>query len=137
MVIIRKLTKIDATHTILAYQAIGVGLIMAVPAFIQWQAPTTREWLLLAAIGVVSYYAQKANVNAFRLGEASLLASLDYVRLLYATLFGWIFFSQLPSTSTWVGAAIIIFAAIFTLHREKRRKQRLASDPSARSLSNT
>lgn len=137
MVIIRKLTRIDETHTILAYQAIGVGLIMAVPAFIQWEAPTFSEWLILAAIGVVSYYAQKANVNAFRYGEASLLASLDYVRLLYATLFGWLLFNQLPAPSTWIGAGIIILASVFTVYREKRRQRRLASDPSARGLSNS
>ena len=134
MVIIRKLTRVDPPTTILAYQAIGVGLIMAIPAFIQWVTPTPTEWLLLAGIGVVSYFAQKANILAYTYGEASLLASLDYIRLLYATVFGWMLFSELPSVSTWVGAAIIIVASIYTVYRERRRKQRLASHPDARSL---
>lgn len=133
MVIIRKLTRVDPPATILAYQAIGVGLIMAVPAMIQWLPPTPKEWLLLAGIGVVSYFAQKANILAYTYGEASLLASLDYVRLLYATVFGWLLFTELPSMSTWVGASIIVVASVFTVYRERRRKQRLASDPSARS----
>ena len=113
MVIIRKLTRVDSPTTILAYQAIGVGLVMSVPAFIFWVPPTLNEWLLLAAIGVVSYFAQKANIIAFSYGEASLLASLDYVRLLYATIFGWFVFSEIPSSGTWAGAAIIIVAAVF------------------------
>ncbi len=133
MVIIRKLTRIDPPSTILAYQAIGVGLIMAIPAFLQWITPTPVEWLLLASIAVVSYFAQKANILAYTYGEASLLASLDYVRLLYATLFGWFLFTELPSMSTWIGAGIIVVASIYTVHRERRRKQRLASDPDARS----
>lgn len=134
MVIIRKLTRIDPPETILAYQAIGVGIIMSVPAMVQWVAPTPTEWLLLASIGVVSYFAQKANIYAYTYGEASLLASLDYVRLLYATFFGWLLFSELPGMSTWIGASIIVLASVFTVYRERKKKQRLASDPAARSF---
>jgi drug/metabolite transporter (DMT)-like permease len=137
MVIVRLLTRIDSPPTILAYQAIGVGLIMAIPAYFQWIEPSRREWMLIAGIGVVSYFAQKANIYAFKYGEASMLASLDYVRLLYATFFGWLLFSELPGVSTWVGAAIIILASIYTVHRERKRKQRLASDPKTRSLNNS
>lgn len=135
MVIIRLLSRTDAPSTILAFQAIGVGLIMAIPAFIQWVPPTPVEWALLAGIGVVSYYAQKANIYAFSYGEASLLASLDYVRLIYATLFGWLLFSELPGMSTWVGAAIIVSASIYTVHRESQRMQGLSSGPSGRGFS--
>ncbi len=136
MVIIRLLSRTDPPSTILAYQAIGVGIIMAVPAVIQWVPPTPTEWALLAAIGFVSYFAQKANIYAFSYGEASLLASLDYVRLVYATLFGWLLFSELPAMSTWIGAGIVILASIYTVHRETKRKQKIASAPNGRGFSN-
>ncbi len=136
MVIIRKLSRTDSPNTILAYQAIGVGLIMAVPAAIMWVPPTPREWAILAAIGFVAYYAQKANIYAFAYGEASMLASLDYVRLVYATLFGWLIFSELPSMTTWVGAGIIVLASLYTVHRESKRKQRIASGPNGRGFNN-
>jgi len=132
MVIIRKLTRIDDASTILAYQAIGVGLVMIIPAYVQWVPPTATEWALLAAIAVVSYFAQKANILAYSYGEASLLASLDYVRLLYATLLGWLFFSELPGVNTWIGASIIVVASVYTVYRERRRKRLLASDAAAR-----
>lgn len=137
MVIIRLLSRTDPPSTILAYQAIGVGLIMAIPAFIQWVPPTNTEWLLLIAIGFVSYFAQKANIYAFSYGEASMLASLDYVRLIYATFFGWLLFSELPGISTWAGAGIIVAASIYTVHREAKRKQQLASAPTGRDFSNS
>ncbi len=137
MVIIRLLTRIDAPATILAYQAIGVGLIMAVPASLQWVQPTAWEWLLLFGIGLVSFFAQKANIFAYAYGEASVLASIDYVRLLYATFLGWLLFSELPGTSTWVGAAIIVLASLYTVHREAKKKRRITSDPQARSINNS
>ena len=136
MVIIRLLSRTDPPSTILAYQAIGVGIIMAIPAIIQWVPPTPSEWALLAGIGFVSYFAQKANIYAFSYGEASLLASLDYVRLVYATLFGWLLFSELPAMSTWIGAGIVILASIYTVHRETKRKQKIASAPNGRGFSN-
>lgn len=130
MVVIRLLTRTDPTNTILLYQAAGVGLVMLVPGVITWQAPTPAEWGLLIAIGVVSYFAQKLNVLAFTWGEASMLASLDYVRLLYAAAFGWFWFNTFPGVSTWVGAAIIVVASIYTIWRERVRNQRLARNPS-------
>jgi len=78
---------------------------------------------LLAAVAVVSYFAQKCNIFAYKHGEASLLASLDYVRLLWATMFGFLIFDQLPGVPTWFGAAIVVSAAIFTIYRETRRKR--------------
>ncbi len=130
MVIIRLLSRTEAPSTILAFQAIGVGLFMAIPAYLQWVAPTLEEWALLAGIGVVSYFSQKANIYAFSYGEASLLASLDYVRLLWATLFGFLVFGHLPGIPTWIGASIVIVAAIFTIYRETRRRRGLTSVPS-------
>lgn len=137
MVIIRLLSRTEAASTILAFQAIGVGLVMFIPAYLQWVDPTLEEWGLLAGIGVVSYFAQKANIYAYTYGEASLLASLDYIRLIYATFFGWLLFSELPSVHSWTGACIIIAASIYTVHRESRRKQRLASGADARDFSNS
>lgn len=123
MIIIRILAQTDRPKTILSFQALGVGLLMVVPGIYYWQWPTLNEWLLLGVLGLVSYFAQKGNIYAYKWGEASMLASLDYVRLLYATLFGYLIFDSFPSISTWIGAGIIVAAAIFTVHREAKRRK--------------
>lgn len=129
MVIIRLLSKTDSSKTILTWQALGVGIVMIGPALWFWQWPTVFEWSILIAMGVVSYIAQMFNINAFKFGEASVLASLDYVRLLYATIFGFFLFANLPSTQTWIGAAIIIAASIYTIRREAQNKQTISRYP--------
>jgi len=123
MILLRLLSRSDSAVTIMTYGSFGVGLVMLVPGIYFWQPPTASEWFLLAAVGVVSYFGQKCNIFAYKHGEASLLASLDYVRLLWATLFGFLVFDQFPGLSTWFGAAIVITAAIFTIYREARRKR--------------
>ncbi len=130
MILLRLLSRSDSADTIMTYGALGVGLVMILPGMYFWQQPTTSEWLLLAAVAVVSYFGQKCNIFAYKHGEASLLASLDYVRLLWAILFGFLIFNQLPGVPTWFGAAIVVAAAIFTIYRETRRKHGLTSTAS-------
>jgi len=125
MVIIRLMSRTDSPITILSYQAIGIGVIMAIPGYIYWQWPTMEEWFLLIGVGLVSYVGQLANIYAFKWGEASMLASLDYVRLIYATILGYLVFGDLPDFYTWIGAGVIIAAAIYTIRREATRKQAL------------
>ncbi len=123
MILIRLLSRSDSTETTMTYGALGVGVVMIVPGIYFWQQPTSTEWMLLVAVGVVSYYGQKCNIFAYKHGEASLLASLDYVRLLWATLFGYLVFDQFPDGSIWFGSTIVIAAAVFMIYRETRRKR--------------
>jgi len=123
MILLRLLSRNDDAVTIMTYGSLGVGVIMLLPGIYFWQPPTASEWLLFAALGVVSYFGQKCNIFAYKHGEASLLASLDYVRLLWATLFGFLVFDQFPGLPTWFGAAIVVAAAIFTIYREAWRKR--------------
>ena len=127
MILLRLLSRSDSADTIMIYGVLGVGLAMTLPGIYFWQQPTASEWLLLIAVAVVSYFGQRSNIFAYKHGEASLLASLDYVRLLWATLFGYLVFDKLPGLPTWFGAVIVVAAAIFTIYRETRRKSGLAT----------
>ena len=131
MILIRILSRTDHPNTTITYQALGVGVLMLAPGIYFWQWPTETEWVLLGSLGVVSYFAQKGNIYAYKYGEASLLASLDYSRLLYATLFGYLVYDHFPGPSTWVGAAIMIAAAVFSIYREAKRHQSIARGPTA------
>ncbi len=136
MVIIRLMSKKDAPLTILSWQAVGVAILMAVPGIWFWQWPTFSQWLIFIALGLVSTIAQMFNIHAYKWGEASVLASLDYIRLIYATVLGYFLFSNLPGNETWIGALIIIAASIYTIRREAKRKQNLVRSPQGRGFSN-
>ncbi len=123
MVVIRILTRTETTTSILTYQALGVGLVVALPAYWSWVWPTAYEWAILIGIGVISYGAQYLNILAYKFGEASVMASLDYMRLIYSIIFGYFLFSHLPDVWTLLGAGVIIGASIYTIHREAQRKQ--------------
>jgi drug/metabolite transporter (DMT)-like permease len=58
----------------------------------------------------------------------SFLAPLEYTALIWATMFGLIFWQQFPSTTVWAGSAIIVACNIYILHREARNRGR-RNDP--------
>lgn len=136
MILIRMMSKTDRPVTILTYQAVGVGVVMVLPTIYFWVTPTLEEWGYLLLIGVISWGAQMCNIQAFRAGEATAITSLDYTRLLYATLIGGVVFAQWPGVHTLIGAGIIITASLYTVHREARRKQALVRAPDGRGYNN-
>lgn len=123
MVILRLLSRTESPSTILTYQAAGVALVLATPAVIYWQPPTAIEWLLLLGIGLTGYWSQMANIHAYKNGEASLLAPLEYTRLIYATILGILVFGNFPTSATIIGATIVVAASGYTIHRETTLKR--------------
>ncbi|WP_421981610.1 DMT family transporter [Roseibium sp.] len=84
--------------------------------------PTFGQTALLALIGLISFAAHGLVVAAFQRGSASLLAPLQYVEIVGATLFGYLVFADFPDGPTWVGIALIIGSGLYIAHRERLRK---------------
>ena len=70
---------------------------------------------------------QVAVTEAFRQGEASLVAPFEYTALAWGLGLDVALWGVLPDTATWLGAAIIIGSGLYMLHRERVRSRDLAS----------
>ena len=74
--------------------------------------------------------AQLLLTTSLRFGSAATVIVMDYTALLWATLYGWQVFDELPVPNTWIGAPLIILAGTIILVREghlarKARRARL------------
>lgn len=114
---LRLLAQTERSVTIMAYQAIAVAAVTAPMAWWWWVTPTAMEWVLLIAVGFLSTIGQWCNVAGFRAGEAAAIAPMDYTRILFATAIGFVVFQETPGLATFLGAAIIIGATLYTLRR--------------------
>jgi len=82
--------------------------------------PTTREWLLLAALGAIATSGHMLIVHAIRRIGASLVAPFQYLEIISATLLGLIFFGEFPDKTTWLGVAIIVGSGLYVFLRERQ-----------------
>ena len=112
-----------------AYQGLIIGILMIVPAWYWWIPPTWDELKLITLIGLLTVFAQWAMVHAYKVGEASALAPLDYIRLIFATLLGFLLFGDLPDGQTIFGAAIILASTLYIMRREAKLKRHKTLPP--------
>ncbi len=116
-VLIKSLAATERPVTILFYFGVLSSLIALGPALWVWRTPTPLEFALLVFIGVAGALGQYFTIRAFRIAEATAVDPFDYVRLLYATLFGYLFFAELPDRYTVLGAAIIVASTYYIARR--------------------
>jgi drug/metabolite transporter (DMT)-like permease len=97
---------------------IMLGVFSGVIAAFGWQPVQREHWWIVAAIGVSGALGQVALTHAFRLGEASQIAPLEYAGLIWVVLLDLAIWQVLPDGMTWVGAAIIIGSGLYLIRRE-------------------
>jgi drug/metabolite transporter (DMT)-like permease len=86
--------------------------------------PSWQELGLLLVIGVLGGVAQVMLTEAWASAQVSALAPYSFSSLLWAILFGWIAFGDVPGLLTVVGATLIVVASLYILHREVMRRRR-------------
>jgi drug/metabolite transporter (DMT)-like permease len=79
-----------------------------------------RDIGLLAAMAVLAFGAMLFIISAYRRGEAVVVAPMQYSQIVWASLFGAMFFGETPDLPTALGAAIIIASGLYIVLRESR-----------------
>ena len=120
-VLIRKMSVTEPTGRILFYYHIGGVILFGGPAAYVWTMPIGLEWLLLISIGGLTTIGIFCFMRAFTVGEANAVGPAENLRLIYATVFGFVLFSEIPSVWTVVGAAIIVASTVYIARVEAQR----------------
>jgi drug/metabolite transporter (DMT)-like permease len=117
----------ESVWTSLLYTALFGSLIAS--AVLPWHWTTPGGWGLagLVAIGLVGAAGQLCLIRAFTLAEAAAVAPFGYVGLVFATVWGILFFGEYPDRWTIVGALVIAGAGLYVWHRETREAARPAA----------
>ncbi|MFM8989757.1 MAG: EamA family transporter, partial [Alphaproteobacteria bacterium] len=116
----RALARREAPVQIMAYIALICTASTLLPGILAWEWPDARQAFWLAAIGIFGPAGQYVAIRAFRLGEASALAPVDYARLIFAVAAGYLVFAEVPDAWTVAGAAIIVCSTLYITIREAR-----------------
>lgn len=113
------------TDTVLVTgQTLGALVFGAVAAPFHWVTPSPRDLALLALLGVVAMIAHVCVNRSLKLAAASVVVPYQYSMIVWAIVFGFFVFGDVPEIAMLVGAAIIIAAGIYIFFREQMRGAR-------------
>ena len=92
-----------------------LSLPVAIPV---WTTPTGEQLLWLLLIGVLATLGHLAMTSAFKASEATVVFPVDYTRLVWASVIGYLAFREIPDLWTWVGGTIIFASTTYIAYRE-------------------
>ena len=120
LIAIKVLSRTESTSTTIIYMALFITPLSLFPALPFWQWPSWEQmgWLLM--IAVFGTTAHMALNQSFRLAEATLVMPLDFFKLLWGSLWGYLFFAEVPDPLTWVGGTVIFISTTYLAFKEAR-----------------
>jgi len=118
----RQLSTSEPSHRILFYYSLVVVVVLGAAMPFYWITPTWRDLGYFVLIGLMGTAGQFCLNQAFRYGEASLVAPLDYTGLIWATLIGWIWWGDVLTAPTILGAVIVVASCIYINQRGAKKK---------------
>jgi drug/metabolite transporter (DMT)-like permease len=126
VIVIKHLSKSNSTVTITIYGMLFLALFTLVPALFVWRWPSPQEYLWLVGIAGLGTVGQLAFAQALKFADASLIMPFDFTKLIWASLFGIVIFSEVPTLWTLAGGALIFASASYVTYREGLHRGELA-----------
>lgn len=120
VVIVKRFPARESQLSMMFFTFISSGLFSCWFAVESWVMPNWHQTFLLLGVAAAGIIAQAMVLRAYRLAEASFIAPLSYVRLIFAGTLGAIWFAEFPDIWVWIGSAIIVAAALYTARRANK-----------------
>ena len=115
----RQVRHYDSTNTTLFYTALAGTVAFSAIAPLDWQTPQGLDWLLFLGLGLLGGLSQLCLIRAFRLAPAAVVSPFSYTGLVWAVIFGFAVFHDLPDLWTLLGALLIVGSGLYVFHRER------------------
>ena len=123
MVAMRGMVRTESDGALMFWQNLGVLAVSATMAPFFWRP---LDWaalgFVLAMAGLV-WVSQQLTIRAFRLAPVGAVAPFHYTELLWAALFGWLVWREVPAQHVWLGAAIVVASGLYVVFREAQLRR--------------
>lgn len=123
-IVTRKLMATETTSGTLLVTTFCVTLSGLATWPLGWVPLDSQLTLLLAATSILLASAHFLLITAYRFAEAALIAPFRFINLLWAAIFGYLFWGDVPSATMLAGTAVVIGSNLFIWHRETRLAKR-------------
>jgi len=120
LMVIKSLTRTESTITITSYMLLLMVPLSAIPAALVWEWPRWDQLIWLAGIGMSGTIGQLLMTQALKEGETNVVMPLDFFKLIWAVLLGYLLLGEVPDMFTWIGGAMIFLGGTYIAYRESK-----------------
>ena len=118
-ILTRIVSRYDRPDTTVLYTGlVGLAAMTLIGPFF-WETPDARGLALIGTVAIIGLTGHVLLIKALTLAPASVLQPFNYTMIVWAVLFGYLFYDHLPDIPTIVGALIIVASGLYTFHRER------------------
>ena len=119
-VFVRKLVMTEKTPAIVFYFSLTATILSLATLPFGWVIPTPTEAALLISAGLLGGVGQIFLTSSYREADASLVAPFDYASMIFALGIGYFVFSEVPTKTMLIGAAVVVIAGCLIIWRERQ-----------------
>ena len=120
---IRKLSTSEPVWLISLFFSISITLLSLLSIPFGWVMPTIKDFLILAMIGIFGGVANLWLSQSYKYSEVSLVTPLKYLALVFAIIFGYLIWDEVPTIKSLFGAALVISSTLIIFRREIYKKK--------------
>ena len=123
---IRKLSTTEPVWLISFFFSFSIAILGLLSLFQGWVMPNFLDLFLLSMVGILGGLANLWLSQSYKLSEVSLVTPLKYLALVFAIIFGYFIWSEVPTLKTLMGALLVILSSFIIFRREMTLKKRLS-----------
>ncbi|MCB5176539.1 MULTISPECIES: DMT family transporter [Microvirga] len=118
MIQVRRLTATEKTGAIVFYFFILASALSLCTIVLGWRMPDAYDMALFVVGGILGGIGQILLTQSYRFADTSIIAPFEYTTMIWALLFGWMVFGDLPTGTMLTGATIVAGTGLFIVWRE-------------------
>ena len=123
---IRKLSSTEPAWLISFFFSFSIMLLSFLSIYQGWLLPSLLDLFLLSMVGILGGLANLWLSQSYKYSEVSLVSPLKYLGLVFAIIFGYFIWNEIPTSKTLLGALLVIVSSIIIFRREMYLKKKLS-----------
>ena len=123
---IRQLSSTEPVWLIGLYFSFSIMILSFFTLSHGWVMPNLKDLFLLSMVGILGGLANLWLTQSYKFSEVSLVTPLKYLALIFAIFFGYIFWNEIPTVKTLVGAMLVIISSVIIFRREIYHKKQVS-----------
>ena len=126
---IRQLSSTEPVWLISFYFSLSIMILsfFTIPQW--WVMPSFNHLVLLSLVGIFGGVANLWLSQSYKYSEVSLVTPLKYLALVFAIIFGYLIWDEIPTIKTLFGAFLVIISTLIIFRREIYKKKVVTPEP--------